>query len=106
MFIDSKRFAGNGGLIDLKESIFGNDTAISGDDSTLRLSVICQDPKSPFADLFDLKDITRNDFGGFNFLQLAVTENSSLESKSLLQFFDNRTSLVFLDETDKGVKKE
>lgn len=56
--------------------------------------------------LFNLEDITRNDLGSFNFEEAAVTENNSFESERLLQFFDNGTGLVFLDETNRGVKKE
>ena len=56
--------------------------------------------------LFDLKNITRDDFCSFNFLELTVTKNSGLESESLLQFGDDGTCLVFLNETDSGVEQE
>jgi hypothetical protein len=53
-----------------------------------------------------LKNITRDDLWGLDFLKFAITKNCSLESKSLLQFFDDRTSLIFLNETNKGVEQE
>lgn len=56
--------------------------------------------------LFDLKDITRNDLGSFNFVQATVTKDDSLQGQSLLQFLDNGTSLEFLDETDTGVEEQ
>lgn len=39
-------------------------------------------------------------------MHLTITENGSLKSESLLQFGDDGTGLVFLDETDEGVKQE
>lgn len=54
----------------------------------------------------DLEDISGNDFGGLNLLEGAITEDDSLESKSLLQFVDDRSGLVFLDETDTSVKQQ
>lgn len=56
--------------------------------------------------LLNLENITGNDLRGLNLLEGAITENDSLESKSLLQFLDNRTSLVFLEETDTGVEQQ
>jgi len=55
---------------------------------------------------FALEDVTRNDFGSLNFDKLAITKNGGLESERLLQFFDNGTGLVFLDETDEGVEQQ
>jgi hypothetical protein len=55
---------------------------------------------------FDLKNITRDNFGSFDFLQLAVAEDGGLESKSLFQFLDDGTSLEFLDETDGSIEQE
>ena len=55
---------------------------------------------------FDLEDITRNDFWSLNLLKLAVTEDSGLESKSLLQLLDDGASLEFLDETDASVEQK
>ena len=59
-----------------------------------------------FTHLLNLEDITGNDLSGLDLLQSTVTEDDSLESKSLLEFLDDRTSLVFLDETDRGVEQE
>jgi hypothetical protein len=56
--------------------------------------------------LFDLKDITRDNFGSFDFGETTVAENDSLESERLLQFFDNGTSLEFLNETDASVEQQ
>lgn len=90
VLVDGERLTGDGRLVDLEESIFGNDTAISGDDGTL----------------LNLEDITGNDLGGFDFEQATVTEDDSLQSESLLQFVDNGTSLEFLNESDSSVKQE
>jgi hypothetical protein len=90
VLVNGKRLAGNGRLIDLEVSIFGDETAVSWDNGTL----------------LNLEDITGDDFWGFDFLEGSVTENGGLESKSLLQLLDNGTSLVFLDETDKGVEQQ
>lgn len=54
----------------------------------------------------NLQDITRNDLGGLNLLEGAVTEDNSLESESFLQFVDDGTGLVFLDETNTGVEQQ
>ncbi len=54
----------------------------------------------------NLQDIARNDLGGLDLLEGAVTENDSLESEGLLQLFDNGTSLELLDETNAGVEQE
>jgi hypothetical protein len=56
--------------------------------------------------LFDLKDITRDDFGSFNFEETAITEDNGFQGKCLLQFIDNRAGLEFLDETDTSVEQE
>ncbi len=90
VLVDSKGLTSNGGLINLEESIFGDDATVGGDNGTL----------------LNLEDITGNDLGGLNLLEGAITENDSLEGKSLLEFLDNRTSLEFLNETDTSVKQE
>ncbi|KAH6608110.1 hypothetical protein Trco_004423 [Trichoderma cornu-damae] len=90
VLVDSERLAGDGGLVDLEESALGDDATIGGDDGTL----------------LNLQNITRDDFGGLNLLQGTVTEDNSLESESLFEFFDDGTSLEFLDETDTGVEQE
>jgi len=56
--------------------------------------------------LFDLQNITRNNFGSFNFLELTITKNSGLEGERFLQFGDDGAGLVFLNETDSGVEQE
>jgi hypothetical protein len=56
--------------------------------------------------LFDLQNVAGDDFWGLDFLELAVTENSSLERECLLQFGDDGAGLVFLDETDGGVEEQ
>ncbi|KAF3060281.1 hypothetical protein CFAM422_011359 [Trichoderma lentiforme] len=90
VLVDGERLTGDGGLINLEESALGNDTTISGNDGTL----------------LNLQNITRDDLGSLNFLKGTVTENDSLESESLLEFFDNRTSLEFLNETNTGVEHQ
>jgi len=55
---------------------------------------------------FNLENITGNNLGSLDFLEGTVTENNSLQGKSLLEFLDNRTSLEFLDETNSGVEQE
>jgi hypothetical protein len=39
-------------------------------------------------------------------LQFSVTKTGSLEGECLLQFFDNGTGLIFLNETNSSVKQE
>lgn len=90
MLVDSEGLASDGGLINLEESVFGDNATISGNDGTL----------------LDLEDITGNDERSLNLLEGTVTEDDSLESESLLQLVDNRTSLELLDETDSGVKQK
>jgi hypothetical protein len=90
VLVDSKRLTSDGGLIDLEEGILGDDATIGRDDSAF----------------LDLENITGNDLGSLNLLEGTVTENNSLESESLLQLVDDGTSLVFLDETNGGVKQE
>jgi hypothetical protein len=68
VLVDSERLASDSRLINLTEAALGNETTISGDDSSL----------------FNLEDITGNDLRGFNLLEGTVTEDDSLESKSLL----------------------
>jgi hypothetical protein len=53
-----------------------------------------------------LQNVTRDDLGGFNLDQVAVTKDGSLESKSFLEFLDNGAGLELLDETDGGVEQE
>jgi hypothetical protein len=57
-----------------------------------------------FTYFFNLKNVTRADLGSLDFLELSVTENGGLESKSLLQFLNNGASLEFLNETDSGIE--
>lgn len=54
----------------------------------------------------ELKNVTRDNFGGFNFLEFTITQNGSLESKGFLQFVDNGPSPVFLGEADNGVEQQ
>jgi hypothetical protein len=90
VLVDGKRFTSDGGLIDLKEGILGDDATIGRDNGTF----------------LDLKNITGDDLGSLNLLEGTVTENNSLKSESLLQLVDDGTSLVFLDETNGGVEQE
>jgi hypothetical protein len=113
MLVDGERLTGKGGLIDLEESIFGNNATVGGDDSTLlRDNELANEIMSQsanqksFTHLLNLEDITGNDLGSLDLLEGTVTENDSLESESLLQLVDNGTGLVFLEETDTGVKQE
>jgi hypothetical protein len=68
VLVDSERLASDGRLINLTEAALGNETTIGGDDSAF----------------LNLEDITGNDLGGFNLLERSITEDNSLESKSLL----------------------
>ncbi|CAI6098591.1 unnamed protein product [Clonostachys chloroleuca] len=90
VLVDSERFTSKSGLIDLEEGTLGDDATISGDNGTI----------------INLKDITGNDLVGLNLLQGTITEDSGLESESLLEFVDDRTGLVFLEETNTGVKQQ
>jgi hypothetical protein len=90
VLVDSEGLASDGRLINLQESVFGNNATVGGDDGTL----------------LDLEDITGNNHGSLNLLEGAITEDDSLKGKSLLQFVDNGTSLELLDETDTGVKQK
>ncbi|CAH0059372.1 unnamed protein product [Clonostachys solani] len=90
VLVDSERFTSKSGLIDLEEGTLGDDATVSGDNGTI----------------INLEDITGNDFVGLNLLQGTITEDSGLESESLLEFVDDRTGLVFLEETDTGVKEQ
>ena len=90
MLVHSERLSGDGRLINLKERVLGNYATVGGNNGTL----------------LNLEDITRNDLRSFNFLEGSITENNSLESKSLLQFVDNGASLEFLDKTDGSVEQQ
>jgi hypothetical protein len=90
VLVDSKGFTSYGRLIDLDEGVFGDDTAVGGDDGTF----------------FDLDDIARNDFRGFDFNEGTISQSHGFEGKGFLQFFDNGASLIFLDETDGGVEEQ
>jgi hypothetical protein len=90
VLVNSERLASDSGLIDLEERVLSNDATISGNNGTL----------------LNLEDITGNDERSLNFLEGTVTENDSLESESLLQLVDNRSSLELLDETDGGVEQK
>ena len=81
VFVDSKGLSSDGRLIDLEICVFCNDTTIGGNDGTLELlavvrhGVICD----CFATyLLDLKDITRNNHGCFDFGKLPITKNNGL----------------------------
>src|SRR5271170_215030 len=89
VFIDVKRFSGDGRLIHLDECVLGDDTTVRRNNGTF----------------FDLNDITWNDFGGFDFDEGTVSEGNGFKGKSLFQLFDNGTSLKFLDKTDCGVEE-
>ena len=90
VLVDGERLAGDGRLIDLEESVFGDNATVGGDDGTL----------------LDLEDITRDDLGRLDLGERAVTEDSGLEGERLLELGDDGTGLVFLDETNEGVEQE
>jgi hypothetical protein len=90
VLVHGQGFAGDGGLIDLKEGIFGDDSAVGGDDGAL----------------FDLENVSGDNLGRLDFLQPAITEDGGLERECLFQLLDNGAGLVFLDEADKGVEQE
>src|SRR5271170_691436 len=89
VFIDGKRFSGDGRLIHLDECVLGDDTTVRRNNCTF----------------FDLNDITGNDFGGFDFEEGAVSEGNGFKCESLFQLFDDGTSLKFLNKTDCGVEE-
>jgi hypothetical protein len=80
VLVDGERLSSDSGLIDLAEASLGNETTIGGNDSSL----------------LNLENVTGNDLRGLDLLQGTVTEDNSLESKSLLQFLYNAASLIFL----------
>jgi len=90
VLVNSERLASDGRLVNLEESIFGNNATVGGDDGTL----------------LNLENIARDDIGSLNFSEVTVTEHSSLKSKSLLQLSDDGAGLEFLDETNAGVEQE
>jgi hypothetical protein len=90
VLVDSERLSGDGRLVNLAEAALGDETTISWNDRTF----------------FDLEDVTGNDLRGLNLLESTVTEDDSLESKSLLELLNDRTSLILLDESNTSVKKQ
>ncbi|KUI57714.1 hypothetical protein VP1G_10929 [Cytospora mali] len=90
VLVDSQRLTSDGGLVNLQESILGDNATISGNDRTV----------------LNLENITGNDLGSLKLLQGTVTKDNSLQGESLLEFVDNATSLEFLDETNTGVKQK
>jgi hypothetical protein len=109
VLVDSERLAGNGRLIDLEEGVFGDNATIGRNNCALVIFVsgrIIVNEDMGVSYFFNLENITGDDLWSLNLLELAVTENGGFESKSLLQFFDNGTGLVFLDETDASVEQE
>jgi hypothetical protein len=108
MFVDCEGLASNGSLIDLEESIIGNNAAICGNDGALHkfLLVLTAPFGGRFAYFFDLENVTRNNFRRLDFKESSVTENHSFQGKGLLQLVHNRTGLELLDEADCGVQQE
>ncbi len=107
MFVDGERLSSDGGLIDLEEGVFGHDATIGGDDGTLEhVSITGINRINGSSYLFNLKDITRNDHGSFDFLKTTTSENDGFESEGFLQLLDNRTGLEFLDKPNRGVEKQ
>jgi hypothetical protein len=51
-----------------------------------------------------LEDISGNDLRSLDLGETTITEDNGLQGQSLFQFIDNRTCLVFLNETDSGVE--
>jgi hypothetical protein len=90
MLVYGQRLSRDGRLVNLEVGIFCDDTAIGGNDGTL----------------LDLQDIARNDLGGLEFPESAVAKNNGLQSECFLEFIDDRTGLVLLDETDGSVEKQ
>lgn len=80
VLVDGERLSSDSGLIDLAEASLGNETTIGGNDGSF----------------LNLENITGNDLRGLNLLQGTITEDNSLEGKSLLQFLYNTTSLILL----------
>lgn len=89
VLVDGKGLARDGGLINLEEGILGDNATVSGDNGSL----------------LDLQNVTRNNLGGLDLLKGTITENNSLEGKSLLELLNDRTSLELLDETDTSVQQ-
>lgn len=66
VLVDGERLTGDGRLINLEESIIGDDATIGGNNGTL----------------LNLQDVTGDDLGGLNLLEGAITEDDSLEGES------------------------
>ncbi|TLD21338.1 hypothetical protein PspLS_09068 [Pyricularia sp. CBS 133598] len=89
VLVDSKRLASDGRLVNLEVGIVGDNATVGGNDGTL----------------LNLENVTGNDLGSLNLLELTVTEDNSLQGESLLQLVDDGTGLELLDETNTGVKQ-
>ncbi|TLS28806.1 hypothetical protein PpBr36_01840 [Pyricularia pennisetigena] len=89
VLVDSKRLASDGRLINLEIGIVGDNATVGGNDGTL----------------LNLKNVTGDDLGSLDLLELTVTEDDSLQGESLLQLVDDGTSLELLDETNTSVKQ-
>ncbi|KAH3668244.1 hypothetical protein OGAPHI_001998 [Ogataea philodendri] len=86
--VNGQRLTGKGGLVDLQEALVRNKLTVGWDNHTV----------------LKLQDVTWNNVSCTNFNRVAVSDNSSRVSQSLFQFVDNRTGLVFLDETNTSVQ--
>jgi hypothetical protein len=73
VLINGERFSGNGRLINLDESVLGDDATIGRDNGTF----------------LDLNNVTGNDFGSLDFQESTVSKSDSFKGKSFLQLFDN-----------------
>lgn len=100
-------------MVDLEESIVGYDATIGWDDGTLGIKgSVLVGAMRPIGwlmgptHLFNLKDISWDDIWGLDFEETTIAKDNCLERKSLLQFVDDGTGLVFLKETDASVEEK
>jgi hypothetical protein len=77
MLVDGKRFTSDGGLIDLEEGIFSDDSTIGWNNSSLlRIGGQLTRPDAKASHrthLFELENITGNDHWSFDFGETTIT---------------------------------
>lgn len=79
MLVDGKGLASNSGLVNLEESIVGDNATISWNNSTLVCLVIWHDVMASWWTYFlDLKNVAWNDLRSLNFKKTTIAEDNSL----------------------------
>lgn len=85
VLVDGKRLSSNSGLINLEESIVGDNATISWNDSTLVWLMIWHDVMARWWTYFlDLKNVTWDNLRSLNLKKTTIAKDDSLECKSLL----------------------